>query len=119
MITFEKATYSHVALAECVSMVKRTNWTVQHKAEHFSKCFEVQKVYDVCLQKTGCMLFEADYSAWKSYFQRVNLDFESKGKVRVSKKELDVLLRRCYLEICNELNGILTMIETGEVNSVA
>ena len=115
MLTLEKMTYSYSALRECADLVKKTNWTVATKKEHFSKCFEIQKVFDFCLEKTGCMLFESDYSAWKDYEKRVNVDVEH-GKV--TKKELDQLLKDCYLFVCRELNGILTMMASGEVNAI-
>ena len=115
MLTVEKMTYSYSAVKECADLVKKTNWTVPTKKEHFPKCFEIQKVFDFCLEKTGCMLFESDFSVWEIYEKRVNVDVEH-GKV--SKKELDQLLKDCYLFVARELNGILTMMSTGEVNAI-
>lgn len=105
------ATYSRSALNECAELVKQTAWTVSTKKEHFSKCFEVEKVFDFCLEKTGCILFEAEYSAWKDYLKDV-------GPKGTSKKALDADLRRCHRFICNELNEISRMMSSGEVNEV-
>lgn len=109
---FETATYSRSAVNECVNLVKNTTWTVATKKEHFSKCFEIQNVFDFCLEKTRCSLFEADYSCWKQYIR----DISSHG---ASKKELDAHLRACHRFVCEELNLISGMMMSGEVNEIA
>ncbi len=108
-MVFERACYSRSALRECVERVKATAWTVRTKGQHFSKCFEVEKVFDFCLEKTGCCLFETQFGPWADYLRLVDL--------KAPKKDLDAALRRCYRFLANELTGILTMIETGEVDA--
>ena len=106
----DKATYSYSALQKCADAVKATTWTVDRKAEHFSKCFEVQRVFWFCQERTDCLLFDPDFSPWRDYLKAV----ERKD----SKKELDARLRECRNYICRELNGILTLMRTGEVNAI-
>jgi hypothetical protein len=107
---FEVATYSYSALAECADLVKSTKWSVNKGIEHTSKCFEVKRVFEFCEEKTGCCLFEPDFSPWADYMKLVN--------IKASKKKLDAVLRTCYRFVCNELNGIVSMMKTGEVNAV-
>lgn len=108
---FEIATYSRSALIKCVDLIRKTDWSVKKKAEHFSKCFEVKKVFDFCFDKAGCLLFEAEYSPWKDYLNAVSRKTESK-------KEIDLYLHLCYIFLCRELNGISAMMSSGEVNEV-
>lgn len=105
----EVATYSYSALQKCADAVKATSWTVSRKAEHFSKCFEVQKVFWFCQERTDCLLFDPDFSPWHDYLKAVER--------KAGKKELDARLRECYRYLCRELNGILTMMRTGEVRA--
>lgn len=104
------ATYSYTALTACADAVKATAWTVGKKGEHFSKCFEVKKVFELCYEKTDCLLFDPDFSPWHDYLKAVDR--------KAGKKELDARLRECYLFLCRELNGILTMMRAGEVGTV-
>lgn len=106
----DKATYSYSALQKCADAVKATTWTVGRKAEHFSKCFEVQRVFWFCQERTDCLLFDPDFSPWRDYLKAVERE--------AGKKELDAWLRECYRYICRELNGILTLMRTGEVNAI-
>lgn len=104
------ATYSYAALQKCADAVKTTSWTVSRKAEHFSKCFEVRRLFWYCQERADCLLFEPDFSPWRDYLKAVER--------KASKKELDACLQVCYRYLCRELNGILTLMRTGEVNAV-
>lgn len=106
----ETAIYSYSALQECADAVKATSWAVGRKAEHFGKCFEVQKVFALCFKKTDCMLFDPGFSPWYDYLKAVDR--------KDSKKELDARLRECHRFLCRELNGILTMMRAGEVRTI-
>lgn len=106
-----RAVYSREALLDCTSLIKNTNWTVKQKAEHFSKCFEVEKVFNKCREKTNCIVFETDYNVWNDYCKAV-------GSKRASKKELDIILRRCYHYLCYQINEINELIEKGEVDEI-
>lgn len=102
--------YSYSALYKCADAVKATTWTVRRSAEHFSKCFEIKKVFELCYAETRCLLFDPDFSPWYDYMKAVERKY--------TKKELDRKLRACYLFLANELNAILSDMRSGEVNSV-
>lgn len=104
----ERMCYSYSALCECADMVKSFDWNVNKKAEHFSKCFAVKEVFEFCLRKTNCIIFEPYFSPWELYLKAVDRN--------ESKNELDRNLRNCYRFLCNELNSILRMMNNGEVD---
>ena len=89
---------------------KATNWTVRRSAEHFSKCFEVKKLFDLCYDETHCMLFDADFSPWADYLNAVNR--------KDTKRALDKELHNCYRFLANELNAIAALMRAGEVDSI-
>lgn len=114
---FEKAIYSYKAVNECISAIKGFTITVQKRAEHFSKCFELEKLYNMCLEKTGCILFDWEYTPMKDYHKAVNDGLCDKVR-RVSKKEYDELLKHAARYLKNEILGIYKMMEHGEVNTI-
>lgn len=114
---FEKATYSYKALNECIAAIKGFTTTVSKRAEHFSKCFELEKLYDMCFEKTGCLLFEWEYTPMKDYHKAINDGMCEKTR-RVSKKEYDELLKHATRYLKNEIFGIYKMMEYGEVNTI-
>lgn len=111
----EKATYSRKAVKECVIAIKNFPITTQKRSEHFSKCFELKKLYDLFLDKTGCVLFELKYTPMEDYLKAVNDGLCNKVR-KVSKREYDDLLNRAVRYLKNEIMGIYKMIEYGEVN---
>lgn len=50
-MTFEKATYSYKAINECIAEIKKFTTTVSKRAEHFTKSFELEKLYNLCFEK--------------------------------------------------------------------
>ena len=106
----QRACYSYSALTHCADAVKATNWTVRRSAEHFSKCFEVKKLFDLCYDETHCMLFDPDFSPWHDYLKAVDRKY--------TKKELDMKLRMCHRFLANELNAILAAMRAGEVDAI-
>ena len=104
----ERMCYSYSALLECVDLVKRTEWACGSIKEHRSKLFEVKKVFEFCMSKTNCLIFDPLWAPWNEYDKAI--------KFGCSKKELDKCLNACYRYICNELNSISKMIGTGEVD---
>lgn len=106
----QRACYSYSALTHCADAVKATNWTVRRSAEHFSKCFEVKKLFDLCYDKTHCMLFDADFSPWADYLKAVNR--------KDTKRALDKELHNCHRFLANELNAIAALMRAGEVDSI-
>ena len=67
-----RACYSYSALYRCAEAVKATTWTVRRSAEHFSKCFEIKKIFELCYEETHCLLFEPDFSPWYDYLKAVD-----------------------------------------------
>ena len=109
-MNFNRACYSYSALRRCADAVKATNWTVRRSAEHFSKCFEVKKLFELCYDETRCILFDLDFSPWHDYLKAVDR--------KDTKKVLDQNLRACYRFLANELNSILTAMNAGEVDAI-
>ena len=112
MAEFEKATYSYNAVKECRRKVLMTATTVRVKSQHSWKCYEIEKLFDECYDRTGCCLFDAEYSVWKEYSKLVN----SKGS---TKKAMDNALKACCRFLLRELDDILKDINSGVVNSIA
>lgn len=111
-MTTEKAIYSYSAVLDCVNALKHTSFTVQRKAEHFAKWREVKAMFELCYEKTGCLLFEEDWSG--------ELDAYTKAVGRIkdySGKELNQLLRACELYLKNQIRSIYQMMEAGEVDA--
>ena len=106
----QRACCSYSALTHCADAVKATNWTVRRSAEHFSKCFEVKKLFDLCYDETHCMLFDADFSPWADYLKAVNR--------KDTKLALDKELHNCHRFLANELNAIAALMRAGEVDSI-
>lgn len=106
----QRACYSYSALTRCADAVKATNWTVRRSAEHFSKCFEVKKLFDLCYDETHCMLFDADFSPWADYLKAINR--------KDTKCALDKELYNCHRFLANELNAIAALMRAGEVDSI-
>lgn len=116
-LTFTRATYSQSALHECADKIKSASWTVKQKREHVEKCYgEVKQIFLFCFEKTGCLLFDTEYSPWKDYSRLLCNNEVYKSH---TKKEMDAALRQCYLFLAREINGILTMVRTGEVDCIA
>ena len=112
MKEMQRACYSYKAVRECREKVYWTAQTVRVKAQHFWKCFEMEKLFDYCYDQTGCCLFQADYSPWKDYLKLV----DSKGSL---KKDMDRALRACHRFLLSQLDEILKMMDAGEVDAVA
>lgn len=91
--------------------------TVNKRAEHFAKCFELEKLYDMCFEKTRCLLFEWEYTPHKEYHKAVNDGLCEKVR-KVSKKEYDNLLGQSIRYLQREIYGIYACMENGEVNTV-
>lgn len=115
-MTTEKATYSYKKVNECIAEIKKFSVTVSKCADHFSKCFELEKLYNMCLEKTGCILFDWKYTPMEDYHKAVNDGLCDKIR-KISKREYDELLKRAVRYLKNEISGIYRMMECGEVNT--
>lgn len=109
---FERACYSRAAVMECVTAVKKTAWTVDKRVNHQPKSMEVKKLFELCREKTGCCLFDYEYSPCEDYLKAA-------FRKDTPKKELDRHLHRCHMFLADELRGILGMMQSGEVDEVA
>lgn len=116
-MTVEKATYSYKKVNECITEIKKFSITVSNRADHFLKSFELEKLYNVCLEKTGCLLFEWKYTPMQDYHKAVNDSLCDKVQ-KIRKKELDKLLKRATRYLQNEIFGIYQAMEYGEVNTI-
>lgn len=104
-----KACYSVSKLKAAADMVKAINWSVNRKNEHFSKYTEIAKVYQYASDNLNRWLFDPEIEL-KEYRQAAYNHKAYKAE------ELNKMLRRQYRYICNELNAILTAINSGEVD---
>lgn len=109
---FVRACYSRAAVRECADAVKREAWTVRRRIDHKAKCIEVRKLFELCRERTGCCLFDYEYSPCQDYLR---LAYQ-KG---ATKKAMDAQLRVCRHFLENELRGIAEMMASGEVDAVA
>lgn len=104
-----RACYSVSKLKAAADMVKAINWSVNRKNEHFAKYTEIAKVFEFAAVNLNRWLFDPEIEL-KEYR---NAAFNYKA---YKAEELNKMLRRQYRYICNELNGILTAINNGEVD---
>ena len=104
-----KTCYSVSKLRAAADMVKAINWSVKRKNEHFAKYMEIAKVYQYTSDNLNRWLFDPEIEL-KEYRQAAYNHKAYKAE------ELNKMLRRQYRYICNELNAILTAINSGEVD---
>lgn len=111
---FEKATYSKSAILECRDAGKAFKWNTEHKADHnMEKLNALKALYDLCYEKTGCILFRPDNEYHFEEYRKAVCDYPHE-----TKKDLDKKLRLCGNYISWELRGIAELMVSGEVNSV-
>jgi len=108
----ELMTYYYSDLKKCADQIKTINQTVQHKNEHFSRASEIKKIQEYCFATTNDYNFNYEYSHVQNYF---NAAYNFK---KYTKKELDIMLKQCYRYLGNEINGIISMGKSGELNLV-
>ena len=109
-----RATYSRRNVQECSDAFKNTTFTCRKKAEHFNKACEIEALYELCYEKTGCCLFNPQSTAsYSRDYMRAAYNIKEH-----TKKELDALLNQCFLDLRWELRGIRTLMRDGEVNVV-
>lgn len=106
---YVKACYSMAKLNEAADMVKSIDKTVKRKNEHFAKCIELEKVFQFAADNINRWLFDPDIEL-KEY-KAASYNYKA-----FTKQKLDQMFNQEYRYICNELNGILTMIHSGEVD---
>lgn len=86
----EKATYSLSALKQCKELIRKNRWSTRLKAEHNSRCAEVNVLFASCQKLLNYVMFQPDLSPAYDYQQMVL----SKS---YTKKQLDNQLRVCHV----------------------
>lgn len=104
-----RACYSVSKLKAAADMVKAINWSVKRKNEHFAKYTEIAKVFEFASVNLNRWLFDPEIEL-KEYRDAA---FNYKA---YRSEELNKMLLRKHLYICNELNDILKSINSGEVD---
>lgn len=112
-MTMEKATYSYRKLYQACELANALNINCKRKQEHFSNAWNLKELSKECHELTGCILFDYDWNfTLQDYFKAV---YNYKNH---TKKELDIMAKAALRYLQNELNNILTLMKTGEVNSI-
>lgn len=96
--------YDYEKVAEAYNLVKDFDFTIATKAEHFEKCYEVERLLDAMEDLTECMLFRASWTPWDRYATMVNNCFMH--KVKCSKKQLDDTLKDVANYIKREISDL-------------
>lgn len=113
MKTVEKATYSYSKVYKACELVKAIDITCKHKIEHFTIASHIKDVTEECCKLTGCLLFDYTWNfAAQEYFKAAY------NHENYTKKQLDSMAKTALRYLQNELNGILTLMKAGEVNSI-
>ena len=67
----DKASYSLSAIAQCKELIRKAHWSTRLKAEHKSRCAEVNTLFASCQTLLNCILFQPDLSPAYDYQQMV------------------------------------------------
>lgn len=67
----EKATYSLSALKQCKEPIRKKRWSTRLKAEHNSRCAEVNVLFASCQKLLNYVMFQPDLSPAYDYQQMV------------------------------------------------
>ena len=95
----DKATYSISALKQCKELIRKSRWSTRLKAEHNSRCAEVN------------VLFQPALSPAYDYQQMVSSN-------KCTKKQLDNQLRVCRLFAESQISCIEEAIRDGSVSII-
>lgn len=58
----DKATYSLSALKQCKELIRKSRWSTRLKAEHNSRCAEVNVLFASCQKLLNYVMFQPDLS---------------------------------------------------------
>lgn len=67
----EKATYSLSALKQCKELIRKNRWSTRLKAEHNSRCAEVNVLFASCQKLLNYVMSQPDLSPAYDYQLRV------------------------------------------------
>ena len=107
----DKATYSLSALKQCKELIRKNRWSTRLKAEHNSRCAEVNVLFASCQKLLNYVMFQPDLSPAYDYHQMV---FSKK----CTKKQLDNQLRVCHAYAEIQISLIEDAICDGSVDIV-
>lgn len=68
----DKATYSISALKQCKELIRKSRWSTRLKAEHNSRCAEVNVLFASCQNLLNYVMFQPDLSPAYDYQQMVS-----------------------------------------------
>lgn len=112
-MTNEKATYSYSKVYQACELVKTLNIDCKRKAEHFSIASQIKETTEKCYNLTGCLLFDYEWNYTAQDYFKAAYNYKNH-----TKSALDSMAKIALRHLQNELNSILTMMKTGEVNSI-
>lgn len=102
----DKATYSISALKQCKELIRKSRWSTRLKAEHNSRCAEVNVLFASCQNLLNYVMFQPDLSPAYDYQQMVSSN-------KCTKKQLDNQLRVCRLFAESQISASRKRFGTG------
>ena len=112
-MTIEKATYSYSNVYQACELVKALNIDCKRKPEHFTIASQIKEATEKCYSLTGCLLFAYEWNYIAQYYFKAAYNHKN-----YTKKQLDSMAKTALRYLQSELNGILTMMKTEEVNII-
>lgn len=107
----DKATYSLSALKQCKKLIRRNRWSTRLKAEHNSRCAEVNVLFASCQKLLNHVMFQPNLSPAYDCQQMVS-------SKKCTKKQLDNQLRVCRSFAESQISYIEDAIRDGSVNCI-
>lgn len=107
----DKATYSISALKQCKELIRKSRLSTRLKAEHNSRCAEVNVLFASCQNLLNYVMFQPDLSPAYDYQQMVSSN-------KCTKKQLDNQLRVCRLFAESQISCIEEAIRDGSVSII-
>lgn len=107
----DKATYSLTALKRCKELIRKSRWSTRVKAEHNSRCAEVNALFASCQKLLNYVMFQPDFSPAYDYHQMLS-------SKKCTKKQLDNQLRVCHAYAETQISLIEDAICDGSVDIV-
>ena len=90
----DKATYSISALKQCKELIRKSRWSTRLKAEHNSRCAEVNVLFASCQNLLNYVMFQPDLSPAYDYQQMV-----SSNNARKSSWTISCVYAACLLNL--------------------
>ena len=107
-----KASYSLAAIKQCKELIRKNRWSARLKAEHNSRCAEVNILFASCQKLLNYVMFQPDLSPAYDYQQMVS-------SKKCTKKQLDNELRVCRSFAEAQISLIEKDILDGSADSIS